>query len=192
MSLLAWSRRPECELAGVGILYPCVSMSERNVLPFVSSLGQAVVATVKGGVRLSCECGSASCLGLGVLPLFIRVNPGELFASLTLVLRGSEGIDVYRSDCFIVVTGCMNKTFPGSFYRLRRGVMVRMRRGESILKVQWRFKCLVMFVCVYLSRCSFQLVLIVDEFYFGMLVFERKVENSFPERFVTSLILGSG
>ena len=32
----------------------------------------------------------------------------------------------------------MNKTFPGNLYRLRRGVMVRMRRGESTLKVQWR------------------------------------------------------
>ena len=34
--------------------------------------------------------------------------------------------------------GCVNKKFPGSFYRLRRGVMVHMRRGESTLKVQWR------------------------------------------------------
>lgn len=32
----------------------------------------------------------------------------------------------------------MNKTFPGNLYRLCRGVMVRMRRGESTLKVQWR------------------------------------------------------
>ncbi|KAG5399548.1 hypothetical protein IGI04_014155 [Brassica rapa subsp. trilocularis] len=51
------------------------------------------------------------------------------FASSTLVSRGSE------RDRF---TGCVNKKFPGSFYRLRRGVMVRMRRGESTLKVQWR------------------------------------------------------
>ncbi|KAF3605022.1 hypothetical protein DY000_02050459 [Brassica cretica] len=158
MSLLAWSRRPECELAGVGVM-------AQQVLSSVSSLGQAVVATVEGSVRLSCECGSASCLGLGVLPLFIRVNPG--------------------------VTGCMNKTFPGSFYRLRRGVMVRMRRGESILKVQW----LVLVGIEGLSRYSIQLVLIVGEFYFGMLVFERKVENSFPEFrviHVTSLTLDSG
>ncbi|KAG5384327.1 hypothetical protein IGI04_035797 [Brassica rapa subsp. trilocularis] len=84
----------------------------KQVLPSFSSLGQAVLATVEGGVRLSCGCGSASCLGLGVLPLFIRVNPG--------------------------VTGCVNKKFPGSFYRLSRGVMVRMRHGESTLKVQWR------------------------------------------------------
>ncbi|CAF1710436.1 unnamed protein product [Brassica oleracea var. botrytis] len=48
----------------------------KQVLPSVSSLGQAVVATVEGGMRVSCRCGSASCLGLGVLPLFIRVNPG--------------------------------------------------------------------------------------------------------------------
>ncbi|CAN7120642.1 unnamed protein product, partial [Brassica rapa subsp. narinosa] len=48
----------------------------KQVLPSVSSLGQAVVATVEGGVRLSCGCGSVCCLGLGVLPLFIRVNPG--------------------------------------------------------------------------------------------------------------------
>nr|VDC98880.1 unnamed protein product [Brassica oleracea] len=48
----------------------------KQVLPSVSSLGQAIVATVEGGMRLSCGCGSASCLGLGVLPLFIRVNPG--------------------------------------------------------------------------------------------------------------------
>ncbi|CAN6817858.1 unnamed protein product, partial [Brassica oleracea] len=46
------------------------------VLPSVSSLGQAIVATVEGGMRLSCGCGSASCLGLGALPLFIRINPG--------------------------------------------------------------------------------------------------------------------
>ncbi|CAN6917286.1 unnamed protein product, partial [Brassica oleracea] len=36
------------------------------------------------------------------------------------------------------VTGWVNKTFLGNLYRLRRGVMVRMRRGESTLKVQWR------------------------------------------------------
>ncbi|CAG7885883.1 unnamed protein product [Brassica rapa] len=48
----------------------------KQVLPSVYSLGQAVVATVEGGLRLSCGCGLTSCLGLGVLPLFIRVNPG--------------------------------------------------------------------------------------------------------------------
>ncbi|KAL0679227.1 hypothetical protein Bca4012_007208 [Brassica carinata] len=110
----------------------------RQVLPSVSSLGQAVVATVEGGMRVSCRCGSASCLGLGVLPLFIRVNP---------------------------VTGCM--TFPGSFYRLHCGVMVRMS----------------------LSRCSFQLVLIVDEFYFGVCVVSI---FWFWVVHVTSLVLDSG
>ena len=50
----------------------------------------------------------------------------EAIASLSWIWSG-----------YYPVTGCMNKTFPRSFYRLRRGVMVRMRRGESILKVQW-------------------------------------------------------
>ncbi|KAF2550212.1 hypothetical protein F2Q68_00033360 [Brassica cretica] len=86
----------------------------------------------------------------------------------TLVLRGSEG------DRF---TGCVNKTFPGKLYRLRRGVMVRMRRVESTLKVQWRDLVGI----EGLSRCSSHIVLMVDEFYFGKLVSERKVEHSSPE-----------
>ncbi|KAF3492521.1 hypothetical protein DY000_02056715 [Brassica cretica] len=56
-------------------------------------------------------------------------------ATCSLVLRHRRGLPVKGA---LRVTGCVNKTFPGSFYRLRRGVMVRMRRGESTLKVQWR------------------------------------------------------
>ena len=72
-------------------------------------------------------------------------------------MRGSEGdrcISERLLHCWLIAAvlivivmdlewllssyGCVNKKFPGSFYRLRRGVMVRMRRGESTLKVQWR------------------------------------------------------
>ncbi|KAG5408772.1 hypothetical protein IGI04_005091, partial [Brassica rapa subsp. trilocularis] len=32
------------------------------------------------------------------------------------------------------ITGCVNKSGSRSFYKLRRGVMVRMRRAESLVK----------------------------------------------------------
>ncbi|WZY95278.1 hypothetical protein YC2023_067607 [Brassica napus] len=82
-----------------------------RVLYSVSFMGQTVVAFVEGYVRCSCGCGLAFGLGLGVLSLFFGVNS---------------------------ITGCVNKTGSRSFYRLRLGVMVRMRRAESLLKVQWR------------------------------------------------------
>ncbi|KAL0713140.1 hypothetical protein Bca4012_020118 [Brassica carinata] len=66
------------------------------------------------------------------------------------------------------VTGNVNKTCSGSFYRLFCGVMVRMRRVESPLKVQWR----VLVWIEGLSRYSSQFVFIVDEFSLGKLVFD--------------------
>ncbi|KAF3598777.1 hypothetical protein F2Q69_00036790 [Brassica cretica] len=77
----------------------------------------------------------------------------------------------------------------GSFCRLHRGVMVRMRRVENPLKVQW----IDLVGIESQSLCSSQIVLIVDELSLGMIVFECKVEHSFPEVVhVTSLALDSG
>ncbi|KAL0725201.1 hypothetical protein Bca4012_039800 [Brassica carinata] len=38
---------------------------------------------------------------------------------------------------FYPVTGCVNKTCVGNFYRLRRGVMMHMRCVESAIKIQF-------------------------------------------------------
>ncbi|WZZ48070.1 hypothetical protein YC2023_048177 [Brassica napus] len=58
----------------------------------------------------------------------------------------------------------------GSFYWLRRGVLVHMKRVENLLKVQWQ----VLVGIEGLSRCSSYLEVIVDEFSLGNLIFGYK------------------
>ncbi|KAF3571157.1 hypothetical protein F2Q69_00062256 [Brassica cretica] len=98
---------------------------------------------MKGGMERECMLDSQTTPIHAVFRVLYRLSVTYRYDTNTALSKHSQALcrkasSPVRRRAGTGVTGCVNKTFPGSFYRLRRGVMVRMRRGESTLKVQWR------------------------------------------------------